>query len=161
MRRVSRQPARFEGGQVHFDVSTAAHTDTWAIVDEADWPRLHGRRWSATKRANALYVRNGVVGLLHRFLLDPDPSLVVDHRDGNPLNNSRTNIRICTQELNNQNGADRKRGHSILVEKVATPTAPHVVTRRLADGSTKAYTYPTRSKEGTKTAVRVKYGPIR
>lgn len=40
---------------------------------------------------------------LHRFILEAPKGMFVDHRDGNPLNNTRENIRIVTPAQNNQN----------------------------------------------------------
>lgn len=137
-------------GWVRFDVSTAAHPDTWAIVDAEDWLSISADRWSATKRANGLYVRHRRHGLLHRHLLAPNADLTIDHRDGDPLNNRRANLRECSQGDNNRFGADRRRGYSIETEIVSQRTRDHVVTAVLADGTSKEYRYPTRSKVGTK-----------
>ena len=41
--------------------------------------------------------------LLHRFLLNPPPDMVVDHINHNGLDNRRCNIRIVTQAVNMQN----------------------------------------------------------
>ncbi|MEC1778419.1 HNH endonuclease [Schinkia azotoformans] len=41
--------------------------------------------------------------LLHRFLTDCPKGLVVDHINGNTLNNTDENIRVCTVGQNNQN----------------------------------------------------------
>ena len=40
---------------------------------------------------------------LHRFVVDPDPGWVVDHIDGDGLNNTRANLRICTGADNARN----------------------------------------------------------
>jgi hypothetical protein len=40
---------------------------------------------------------------LHRFLMGDPPGMVVDHWDGNRLNNRKSNLRICTVRENNMN----------------------------------------------------------
>lgn len=40
---------------------------------------------------------------LHRILLDVPDNLVVDHIDGDPLNNRLRNLRICTTAQNSKN----------------------------------------------------------
>jgi hypothetical protein len=95
------------------DVSTKSHPHVFALIDSEDAVAVMAHRWSATKRANGLYVRGTVNGksiLLHRFIMDPPAHLTVDHEDGNPLNNRRGNLRICTQSENIIHGADRRRG---------------------------------------------------
>jgi hypothetical protein len=42
--------------------------------------------------------------LLHHVALGkPEPGLVIDHRDGNPLNNQPSNLRFCTNAENSRN----------------------------------------------------------
>ena len=89
-----------------------------ALVDDADFEWLNKFRWSAHKDNNTFYaVRHTprdknykqktikmhrlILGLLYR-----DRKLV-DHRDGNGLNNQRDNLRICTHSENAQNKISR------------------------------------------------------
>jgi hypothetical protein len=78
-----------------------------AIVDEDDLPGVSGFRWHRTV---AGYVargtwdgrRRGIV-LMHRQIMDPRRGLVVDHINGDPLDNRRANLRVCTQGQNSLN----------------------------------------------------------
>lgn len=58
--------------------------------------------WCVVKHGNHTYARtsDGSNLILHRVLLDPGPEFVVDHRDGNTLDNRRENIRVCTHAEN-------------------------------------------------------------
>lgn len=141
----------FEEGTVKIDVSTRKHPNVWAIIDEQDWDKVKAYRWSATKRKKAFYVRSHSVGLLHRFILNASDEFVVDHMNGDTLDNRRGNLRECTYFVNNQSAKDRMRGYGIITERISLQTSPHVVKKVLADGTIKEYTYPTRSKNGTKT----------
>lgn len=79
-------------------------------IDEADVPLLSGRNWYVTANGYvaAMEVRNGkrCCVLLHRLLTGAPDGTVVDHIDGNTLNNSRANLRVTDQT---RNQANRKR----------------------------------------------------
>lgn len=101
-----------DGSIVQFYVGTKTYGHLWATVDAADWEKVKDLNWSAMKRRNLFYVRGHKGGqiLLHRFLTNFEWP-VVDHKDGNGLNNRRENLRRC--ETNAENivlGGDRRRG---------------------------------------------------
>lgn len=99
-----------DGDIVRFYVGTKAYGDLWATVDVLDWANISNARWRATKRNKIFYVRDGRHVLLHRVLTSHEWP-VVDHRDGNGLNNCRSNLRRCeTIAENNEHGAVRRRG---------------------------------------------------
>ncbi len=85
----------------------------FALVDAADYDRLSGYRWhaSADKAGNRWYAMTstrGKVISMHRFIMNPPPGMVVDHYDGNGLNNRRANLRICRQQQNVWNRRSRR-----------------------------------------------------
>lgn len=84
-----------------------------AIIDDVDLPLTHGYRWHADKRKNTIYVRGRKIGFyrsgvyLHKVLTGADNT---DHKDGNGLNNRRSNLRVCTQQQNCLNAGKKRRG---------------------------------------------------
>jgi hypothetical protein len=79
----------------------------FAIVDAEDYEWLSRYKWYAgsSKSSRTLYARryspSGVV-LMHRMIMNPPKGLVVDHINGNGLDNRRCNLHICTQKENTQ-----------------------------------------------------------
>lgn len=85
-------------------------------VDDADAASVQVMRWFAfrpSKANRSMYARaslNGRVVLMHRLLTGVSGRhQLVDHRDGNGLNNLRSNLRIATQ-TQNQGNRSPKRG---------------------------------------------------
>jgi hypothetical protein len=85
------------------------HNGMVAIVDDADISQLSSLRWYAKRDANTCYAYTVIrIGpgkvryqLMHRILVPGFP--VVDHRNGNGLDNRRINLRGCTQRQNLSN----------------------------------------------------------
>lgn len=78
-------------------------------VDQSDVDLISRYSWCIAKRSDKLYCAariGGKVILMHRFLLGlSDKDNIVDHKDGNGLNNIRSNIRVCTHSQNLMNRA--------------------------------------------------------
>lgn len=78
-------------------------------VDDADAEAVMRHKWHSRKGAwpyvqSTIKTKDGWKNtLLHRFLLQPEPAVVVDHIDGNPLNNTRANLRPATVKQNSTN----------------------------------------------------------
>jgi hypothetical protein len=77
-----------------------------AIVDDADYEYLMQWKWSFSGRhAQRWDPVNRTTMSMHRVLMSPPDELCVDHINGNPLDNRRANLRICTAA---ENGRNRK-----------------------------------------------------
>ncbi len=87
-----------------------------AIVDDDQYDFLMQWKWHAAKCSNTFYARRKtwkdgkeVIVYMHRVIANnPDTDLIVDHADGNGLNNTYTNIRICTISQNQMNRFSRR-----------------------------------------------------
>ena len=81
-----------------------------ALVDDDDYEYLKLISWHATiKNRGHYYVQNGMVGLMHRFIMGAPAGKVIDHIDHNPLNNQKTNLRICDIGNNAMNRCTRNK----------------------------------------------------
>lgn len=100
----SAQAETMPDGSVRFPLTRGQ----WAVVDAADAPAALAFRWQAVPSPNTWYARReswlgdgkskGV--LLHRAILGAPEGVEVDHKDGDGLNNRRSNLRLATHKQN-------------------------------------------------------------
>lgn len=88
-----------------------------AFVDDDDYERVAAKCWrigpsqTPYPRTN---MKDKTVVLLHRFILgELCRGFVVDHIDGDTMNNSKANLRICTQRQNTMNRGPNRNGSSV------------------------------------------------
>ena len=82
-----------------------------AVVDDDLFNYLNQFKWFANNINGKFYVvRNITVSknkknviYMHRFIMKPNKGMVIDHLDGNTLNNQKNNLRICTHTENMRN----------------------------------------------------------
>jgi len=87
----------------------------FAIVDAADYDWLMRYQWHAFEGNRGKFYARGCKGkpvFMHRMIMNPPKGMVVDHIDGNGLNNRRSNLRICTRRENGYNRGPRRHGTS-------------------------------------------------
>ncbi len=77
----------------------------YAMVDAADYPWLSEYKWHvvAPGKEYAGRKQQGKTVYMHREIMQPPLGMMVDHIDGNSLNNCRRNLRNCTNQQNMQN----------------------------------------------------------
>jgi hypothetical protein len=76
----------------------------YAYVDAADYEWLSQYKWGVYN-GYAARQESGRTIYMHRQIMQPPKSMVVDHMDGSRLNNCRSNLRVCTPAENHRNRA--------------------------------------------------------
>lgn len=83
----------------------------FALVDAIDAECVMQHKWCVADYRGSCYAVGWVDGKqikLHRFLLNAPDGVMVDHKNHNPLDNRRENIRLCTNSQNQQNRLKRR-----------------------------------------------------
>lgn len=90
----------------------------YALVDDEDYPIISATKWYAlfTPRTKKYYARRNTslgnkkrgFSLMHQFILGVKGSIIVDHINGDTLDNRKVNLRIVNYSQNVQNSRIRK-----------------------------------------------------
>jgi hypothetical protein len=82
------------------------------LVSDMDYKFVSKFSWSVKKGHSTYYAKTRISankwGSMHRMLLKPKPHELIDHKDHNGLNNTRSNLRVCCNLLNHRNGLTHK-----------------------------------------------------
>lgn len=95
----------------------------FALVSPEDFERASAHRWHLKRKRSQpgkFYVQRTIrlgsgrrapktTELLHRFIMGAAPGVLVDHRNGNGLDNQRRNLRCCDNTQNQRNITASKR----------------------------------------------------
>jgi hypothetical protein len=91
----------------------------YAFIDKADREKVIGRKWGV-HGLGSCYIKSKE-GFLHHAILPLEEGKVVDHINGRPFDNRRSNLRLVTQRDNNMN----RQGTSKLVRDYLDHLAAH------------------------------------
>jgi hypothetical protein len=87
------------------------------LVDDEDFELVSPYTWRLVQGGGGQRYASAWVGVkdvfMHRLITGAARGKVVDHIDGNPLNNQRANLRVCTQAENQGNRRKIKPASSI------------------------------------------------
>jgi len=85
--------------------------DKVSIVDDEDFDKLNQfkwfahwdrHNWYACRHTGRINGKDPITGM-HRVIMNPQENMEVDHKDGDGLNNQKSNLRVCTHRQNNRN----------------------------------------------------------
>lgn len=84
----------------------------FTLVDDEDFEYLNQFKWHALKAKNTYYatrkIKRKIIWMHREILKLTDIKIMADHKDGNGLNNQKSNIRPCDFYQNNKNQKPRK-----------------------------------------------------
>lgn len=101
------RPIRTEGNTAFIALTRGYET----IIDVEDIPLVNDRCWCAlvsrtkTGKTSPPYAMSSTGTLLHRRLLGAEKGDIVDHANGDTLDNRRANLRFCSHAENMRNRA--------------------------------------------------------
>lgn len=80
------------------------------LIDTEDYEKLKNYYWFIEKGGSSFYAKTDILEngkykkvFMHRLIKDCPTNRVIDHRNGNGLDNRKQNLKICTSKINSQN----------------------------------------------------------
>jgi uncharacterized Fe-S cluster protein YjdI len=109
------RPLRFDG-----DIAIVPLTRGYeAIIDAADACLIQHANWCVWTDGRVFYARTNTaipgvrsIANMHTVILTPPDGFEVDHRDGDGLNNRRSNLRVASHAQNNWNKGPKSNSRS-------------------------------------------------
>ena len=106
------RPIRIEGNIAYVPLTQGRE----AIIDAESIEIISGKNWCAHKIRNTIYAATNVNGKtrhMHKFIMPHVDKMVVDHANGDGLDNRKSNLRYCTiseNAFNQKVRSDNKSG---------------------------------------------------
>lgn len=121
LKRTSRDPNEFIKKENYTEIilyDKNQREKARAIIDTEDIDKVQKYKWHCDKLGYVISDTNKKGTRLHRLLTNCPRGKVVDHINGNPLDNRKENLRICTQKENTFNArirSDNTEGYTGIV----------------------------------------------
>lgn len=85
------------------------------IIDSSDYDKVSKYAWHSKKSRSTYYAvhksytsSGSLVIPMHRYILDAPKGSIIDHKNGNGLDNRRANLRFVTRQYNRANSLENK-----------------------------------------------------
>ena len=85
--------------------------DKFAIVDDEDYEYLNQWKWYPLQKSTTCYAtrhENNKIIKMHRIVMDAPVGMDVHHINGNGLDNTKQNMRVCTRSMHQYNRHPKK-----------------------------------------------------
>lgn len=79
----------------------------FAIVDDEDFDKVSQYKWHTMTNQGGTHSYAATKVRMHRLIIDAPPGYMVDHINGDTLDNRKSNLRLCTNAQNQQNTLSR------------------------------------------------------
>lgn len=79
----------------------------FAIVDDEDYEKVSRHKWHTMANREGTHTYAVTKLRMHRLVIDAPLGYMVDHINGDTLDNRKANLRLCTNSQNQQNTASR------------------------------------------------------
>lgn len=96
---------------------TLSNSSLTTLVDDENYELLNKYKWYILKKGSCVYARTEIKRIevfLHRMIMGCEKwdGKMVDHKDGNGLNNQKSNLRFCNYSQNSANRKSKVNGTS-------------------------------------------------
>lgn len=109
-------------------INSPKYGEKIVLIDDEDYDIIKNYSWYVRleKKTGCFYAQTNIyknnkrtTTYMHRIILDAPDKTLVDHANGNTLNNKRNNIRLCSYFGNNMNSKRRKSNKSSIYKGVS------------------------------------------
>lgn len=93
-------------------INTSKGDNIYTLIDDDDFDIICNQRWYINSNNYALCEIGGKFIYLHRLIMNAQKGQIIDHIDGDGLNNQKSNLRFCSHSQNMCNRKSISNGSS-------------------------------------------------